>query len=289
MKNHLIIELKHLRQIAQASQKFAATVAGVAADAIEELDRKKQNKLTGSIAQVVGFNASGQPVAVDAEWLPLTGGTLTGDLRIQGIGKNYGNKINLGDGDYVHLSEPTDDCLEIKAKKINFLVSDTTDAQFTLNGSKIGATGPAGAAAGFGTPTATVDTNTGTPNVIVTASGPDTAKVFNFVFKNLKGSKGDKGDTGTQGPKGEKGDPGISVTGTSGQVVGFNASGQPTAENARWVPLAGGTMTGSLNMGAKKVTNLGAPTANTDATNKKYVDDAIQDALGSIEEVLKNI
>ena len=54
-----------------------------------------------------------------------------------------------------------------------------------------GATGPAGPAgangtsAGFGTPTASVDANVGTPSVTVSASGPDTAKVFNFAFRNL--------------------------------------------------------------------------------------------------------
>lgn len=69
--------------------------------------------------------------------LPISGGTLSGDLRIKGS-SNYGTKINLGDGDYVHLSEPEDDCLEVKAKKINFVVSDTTDTKFTLNGEKIG-------------------------------------------------------------------------------------------------------------------------------------------------------
>lgn len=70
---------------------------------------------------------------------------------------------------------------------------------------KQGATGPSGAAAGFGTPTASVDGNTGTPSVTVTASGSDTAKVFSFAFKNLKGAKGDKGDKGDTGPQGPAG------------------------------------------------------------------------------------
>ena len=57
--------------------------------------------------------------------------------------------------------------------------------------------GPTGAAAGFGTPTATVDAGVGAPSVTVTASGDNTAKVFNFAFKNLKGKKGDTGATGS--------------------------------------------------------------------------------------------
>ena len=42
------------------------------------------------------------------------------------------------------------------------------------------------------------------------------------------------------------------------------------------LPMDGtGTMTGALNMGGKQITNMAAPIANTDATTKKYVDDAI--------------
>lgn len=56
-----------------------------------------------------------------------------------------------------------------------------------------GTNGTNGTSAGFGTPTASVDANIGTPSVIITASGPDTAKVFNFEFKNLKGATGPAG------------------------------------------------------------------------------------------------
>lgn len=59
-----------------------------------------------------------------------------------------------------------------------------------------GEKGDTGAAAGFGTPTATVDANTGTPSVTVTATGTNTAKVFNFAFKNLKGKDGTNGTNG---------------------------------------------------------------------------------------------
>lgn len=75
----------------------------------------------------------------------------------------------------------------------------------------------AGTAAGFGDPVATVDDNTGTPSVEVTASGPDTAKVFTFTFKNLKGDKGNKGDQGDPGSAGNDGfSPTVSVETISG-------------------------------------------------------------------------
>jgi len=71
-----------------------------------------------------------------------TGGTISGATTIQGnltlktASSNYGCKINFGDGDYVHISEPTDDNMEIKAKNVNFIVS----GNITKNGAAFGGT-----------------------------------------------------------------------------------------------------------------------------------------------------
>lgn len=87
----------------------------------------------------------------------------------------------------------------------------------------IGPQGPIGA-----TPiilaTAEVDSNVGTPNVVVRKTGTDEKPQIHFAFKNLKGVKGDKGDTGAvgpigpqgeQGPQGQKGNDG--TNGTNGK------------------------------------------------------------------------
>ena len=91
---------------------------------------------------------------------------------------------------------------------VKITLSDNTAKTFNIkNGSKgstgeVGAKGDTGTSAGFGTPTATVDSEIGTPSVEVTASGEDTAKVFNFSFHNLKGEKGADGTNGTTPVKG---------------------------------------------------------------------------------------
>lgn len=122
----------------------------------------------------------------------------------------------------------------ITKEKLNKLEQGVQNEQVGPQG-PAGTNGADGAAAGFGTPTATVDANTGTPSVEVTTSGPDTAKVFNFAFKNLKGAKGDagakgdkgdKGDTGATGPTGADGKSitAIELTTTEGQVTGGTAT-----------------------------------------------------------------
>ena len=93
-----------------------------------------------------------------------------------------------------------------------------------------GPAGPTGAAAGFGTPTATVDANVGTPAVEITATGDDTAKVFAFAFSNLKGEPGAAGAKGAPGATGATGATGASVTAIelykdeSGAITGGKAT-----------------------------------------------------------------
>lgn len=69
---------------------------------------------------------------------------------------------------------------------------------------------------------------------------------------------------------------------TKGRVTGTEAVGTSDITalvDATYVNVSGDTMTGSLNMGGtNKVTGLAAPTADTDAANKAYVD-ALQNGL----------
>lgn len=107
----------------------------------------------------------------------------------------------------------------ITAEKMNKLEQGVQNEQAGPQG-PAGADGEPGAAAGFGTPEATVDANTGVPSVTVSASGPDTAKVFAFAFKNLKGEPGAAGAQGAAG----KYVTAIALTTTGGVVTGGTAT-----------------------------------------------------------------
>ena len=190
--------------------------------------------------------------------------------------------------------------------------------------------GPPGAAAGFGTVTATADnTSSETPSVDVQSSGPDTAKNFTFAFSGLKGKTGETPDieigtvttlepgqdatadiTGTTPnltlslgiPKGQ---PGTSVsriqrtsgTGAAGTTDTYtmydsndDAIGTFTVYNGANGAGAGDMMadgsvpmTGPLNMGGNKITNLGAPGADTDAVRKSDLDAVAAEVDGILD------
>ena len=166
-----------------------------------------------------------------------------------------------------------------------FTKADGTNATFTVkNGSK-GSTGTDGTSAGFGTPTASIDANVGTPSVTVTASGSNTAKVFNFAFKNLKGS------TGARGTRGSVINYGTAITGTSTTATAFSSSGLTSslindmyintstfylyrctvagnAANAKWVYV--GSIKGAKGDKGDNATTTATGTASTAGLTKLY-------------------
>ena len=58
---------------------------------------------------------------------------------------------------------------------------------------------------------------------------------------------------------------------------------------AQVLQLSGGTMSGALNMGSQKITNLDAPGAASDAATRQYVDDAAADATMSAANILTSL
>lgn len=69
----------------------------------------------------------------------------------------------------------------------------------------------------------------------------------------------------------------------TGQMVG-GAGGGLTEEQANelYLKLTGGTLTGPVNFGAQRLTNIGTPTQNTDGATKQYVDNLIANAGGFV-------
>lgn len=194
-----------------------------------------------------------------------------------------------------------------------------------------GTQGPQGTAAGFGEATASVDGSTGTPDVTVSTSGPDTAKVFDFQFSGLKGQTGEAAGFGeitatvgatvgtpsvsveASGPDTAKnlaftfanlkGEPGQSV-GSIQRTAGTGAPG--TTDTYTMYDDGGGVigtftvyngvngtgsgdfladgsvaMTGDLNAGGHRVTNVGAPTAAGDAVRQSDLQ-AVSDEIDAI-------
>lgn len=91
-----------------------------------------------------------------------------------------------------------------------------------------GTPGSDGTSAGFGTPSAIVTTleDNEDATVKVTASGEDTAKVFNFEFGIPKGAKGDKGEPGTDGINGTNGNDGANGKGIA-SIIRTDGTGEP--------------------------------------------------------------
>ena len=87
---------------------------------------------------------------------------------------------------------------------------DKVENKWKNHGKLQGPQGNSGAAAGFGTPAASASKLAAgaQATVAVTASGPDTAKVFTFEFGIPQGERGERGLQGLQGEPGDTGEKG---------------------------------------------------------------------------------
>ena len=148
-----------------------------------------------------------------------------------------------------------------------------------------GLKGQTGAAAGFGQITATVGAEVGAPSVSVEASGPDTAKNLAFTFTNLKGEPGQSvGEIQRTEGTGAPGttdtytmyDSGGGEIGTFTIYNGTDGTGSGDFKSDGSVP-----MTGDLNAGGHRVTNVGAPTADDDAVRQSDIK-AVSDEIDAI-------
>lgn len=66
----------------------------------------------------------------------------------------------------------------------------------------------------------------------------------------------------------------------------IQAFGRLQAQITSRLPLSGGTMTGSIDMGSNKITSSATPSTDNDYTNKKYVDVSVENLQDTVESKL---
>ena len=224
------------------------------------------------------------------DYLPLTGGTLTGPLRVTTLGPTTGsNNLTLStSGSNVRITNvatPTQSTDAVNKSYVDGAVASAGGGDFLANGS-IPMTGDLNVGdnkiINVDTPTDDTDgankqyvdsalnskqnTITGAASTITT-SNLTSSKVL---ISNTSGKVAASAVTSTE--------LGYLDGVTSSIQTQLNNKANSTHTHSQYLQLSGGTMTGNITMRSHKITGLATPTVSTDAATKQYVDQAVEDA-----------
>lgn len=218
--------------------------------------------------------------------LPKAGGTMTGAIamsnnKITGLGTpaadtDAATKKYVDDGDATLLGASTD---AAGASTIHGALKAAQNAQTTANTgvTNAGAAQTSADKAQKRADEAHALAETKTTMSDVEAKGYATTTEAQGYANAVQGTAGDESTVVTV----------YGARALANQGIQDAAAAQRVADAA--VKRAGDTMTGTLNMGSNKITNLAAPTADTDAATKKYVDDAKDAAIAASNLVQGNV